>query len=208
MQRDNEWFDARSGRFTGSEIHKLMGVKGLGETGKTYIFEKACEIVFGRDTEEQFVTFDMKRGIELEPIAFKKFADDKSYQFIDVEPCDFFPYKDYAGASPDGLVGKDAVLEIKCPRPQKLFKLMYFGAEAIDKEYYWQMQMEMLCTNSVRCHFYNYAVYNGQEYAHEIVLDRNDADIELLKARMNEAVEIRDNMVNDLRTKINKHDKV
>jgi len=66
----------------------------------------------------------------------------------------------------------------------------------------------MLCTNSVRCHFYNYAVYNGVEYAHEIVLDRNEADIELLKARMIEAVEIRDSMVKELMSKINKHDKV
>ena len=42
-QRSEEWFKQREGRATASEIHKLMGIKGLGETGKTYAFEKAIE---------------------------------------------------------------------------------------------------------------------------------------------------------------------
>ena len=115
-QRSKEWFEQRLGRFTSSEIYKLMGVKGIGETGKTYSFEKAIEKVFGRDENWNVETWDMKRGKEQEELAFKLFQKQKAKQFIKVEETFFFPKGDNAGASPDGLVGSDAVLEIKCPR--------------------------------------------------------------------------------------------
>ena len=39
-QRSNEWYNKRLGRFTGSQIHELMGVKGLGLTGEGYAYSK------------------------------------------------------------------------------------------------------------------------------------------------------------------------
>lgn len=197
-QGSNEWHDLRAGRFTGSEIHKLMGIKGLGQTGDTYCFEKAVEIVFGRDESEQFDSFDIRRGNELEPIAFERFKEIKALDFIDVHKCSFFAYGENAGASPDGLVGSDAVLEIKAPRALKFFNLVAKGIEAIDKEYIYQMQMEMLVTNSIRCHFFNYIIYNGQEMWHEIVINRDESIIDLIKERIEQAVVIRDNYVNQL----------
>jgi len=62
-QRTAEWHNARLGKFTASEIHKLMGVKGLGETGKTYAFEKAIEQLYGL-IDENFVSFDMQIGFD------------------------------------------------------------------------------------------------------------------------------------------------
>lgn len=199
LQRTNEWFNERLGRFTGSQIHRLLGVKGLGQTGDTYAFENAVEMVFGRDEDEEFVSFDMKRGVELEPFAFAKLKELKALEFINVEKCGFFPLGDNAGASPDGLVDKDAVAEIKCPRPKKFFNLLVTGD--IDKEYIAQMQMEMLCTNSVRCHFFNYIIYNGTPMHHEIILERDEAMIALIKERIAEATEIRDKYVEMLKVK-------
>lgn len=201
-QKTNEWFEFRKGRFTGSEIHKLLGKKGLGETGNTYAFEKAVEIAFGYDQEDSFVSFDMQRGIELEPLAFRRFAESKEADFINVENASFFPYGENGGASPDGLVGKDAVLEIKCPKPNKFFRIMAGGLGEIDTQYYAQMQMEMLCTNSERCHFFNYIIYNGVEMWHEIVVNRDNLAIELIKERIIEAVIVRDQFVEKL--KLNK----
>ena len=40
-QRSSEWFKERWGKFTASSIHKLLGIRGLGETGKTYAIERA-----------------------------------------------------------------------------------------------------------------------------------------------------------------------
>jgi len=195
QQRSDDWFKARLGRFTASLITDLLGDKGLGLTGDTYAFEKACEIVYGIDEEEDFSSFDMKRGVELEPLAFRKFQEMKDLEFIDVKESYFFPFTDNAGASPDGLVGNDAILEIKCPRSKKFFKLVAKGVSAIDKIYIHQMQMQMLCSNSQRCHFFNYIIFNGVEMWHELIVERDEKIIELIKERIKEAVKIRDEYV-------------
>lgn len=194
-QRSPEWFKQRYGKFSASEVHKLLGIKGLGETGKSYCFKKAIELLYGEDPAERYESPDMRRGIELEPIAFQKFKELKAEDFIDVQETTFFPYGDNAGASPDGLVGKDAVLEIKCPRSEKFFRLVAEGKDAIDKEYIAQMQMQMLCSNSVRAHFFNYLIFNGSEYWHEIIIERDNEMIEKIKERIEEAVKIRDEYV-------------
>ena len=192
MQRTNEWFNQRIGRFTASRISDLLGVKGLGKTGETYAFDMACEIVFGRE-DEQFVSFDMQRGIELEPHAFNKFCELNPE--LNVQPSKFFPHSENAGASPDGLIGLDAVLEIKCPKPTKLFRLIAQGMDAIDPAYVDQMQMQMMCTNSDRAYFFNYAIFNGQVVHHTIQVERDDERIKLIADRIAQAVIIRDEFV-------------
>lgn len=197
-QRSKEWFAVREGRFTASRIGELLGIKGLGLTGENYAFEKACELVYGIDEEENFETFDMKRGTELEPIAFRKFKELKEYDFFDVREATFFPLGESAGASPDGLVNDDAILEIKCPRSTKFFKLVAQGKDAIDKTYLDQMQMQILCTNSERCHFFNYIIFKGKEMWHEIIVERDNERIELIKKRIEEATILRDKFVSYL----------
>jgi putative phage-type endonuclease len=197
-QRSKEWFAVREGRFTASRIGELLGIKGLGLTGENYAFEKACELVYGIDEEENFETFDMKRGTELEPIAFRKFKELKEFDFLDVKEATFFPLGDSAGASPDGLVNEDAILEIKCPRSTKFFKLVAQGKDAIDKSYLDQMQMQMLCTKSEHCHFFNYIIFKGKEMWHEIIIERDEERIELIKKRIQEATILRDEFVSYL----------
>lgn len=194
-QRSENWYNERLGRFTASEIHKLLGVKGLGLTGETYCFEKACEMVFGIDEEENFVSSDMQRGINLEPIAFRKFQELKELEFMEVKESYFFPFGDSAGASPDGLINNDGVLEIKCPRSKKFFRLVSDGEKAIDSEYYAQMQMQMLCSNSDTAYFFNYIIFKGVEMWHEIIVKRDDVMIEKIKERIIEATKIRDEFV-------------
>lgn len=202
QQRSKEWFDERLGRFTASEIHKLLGVQGLGETGKTYCFEKAVELVFGKEEEEGYISEDIRRGIELEPLAFNKFKELKTLEFLEVKEAFFFPYKDYAGASPDGLVSSDAILEIKCPRHLKFLNLVVKGAPVIDKSYFSQMQMQMLCSNSQKAYFFNYIVWKGKEYWNELIIERDEKHIDLIKKRMIEAKEIRDQFVTDINKKL------
>ncbi len=192
-QRSQEWHNQRNGKFTASEIYKLMGVKGLGETGKNYAIEKAIEQIYG-EMDENFVSYDMMRGIELEPLAFAKFKEIKSLEFIDVENCSFFELGDNAGASPDGLVGENAILEIKCPKADTFFKLV--ATNKINDQYIYQMQMQMMATNRKKAHFFNYYVFEGQEFWHEIVIDRDDSVIELIQKRIDEAEKIKQNYIN------------
>jgi len=123
------------------------------------------------------------------------FKERMEMDFIDVKKAEFFPFKDYAGSSPDGLVGDDETLEIKCPRPKKFFNLVAKGIEAIDSGYIDQMQMQMLCTNSKGCHFFNYIIYNGKPMGHSIYVERDEKRIALIESRLLEAVDLRDDYV-------------
>jgi exodeoxyribonuclease (lambda-induced) len=176
-----------------------MGIKGLGKTGETYAFEMAVEICNGIDLSDDYTSFDMQRGIELEPLAFNKFAELKEVDFLSVIKCDFFELNKDTGGSPDGLVSDNSVLEIKCPKPNKFFRLVC--DDVIDPCYVDQMQHQMFVTATERAYFFNYIIYNGIPYWHEIVVNRDQARIDLMKERINEAVAIRDQFVEAINNK-------
>ena len=184
-QRSDEWFKARHGKFTASTIHKLLGARGLGQTGETYAIEKAIEQLYGQ-LEESYRGLDMQRGVDLEPYAFAKFKE----QHPEATEAFMFPYGEHAGASPDGVVGKDAILEIKCPRPVKFFKIV--ADEKIDPEYIAQMQFQMLCSNSSKAYFFNYCVIDGEEFHHTIEVPRDEVMIDLIKERLEQAIAIKE----------------
>ena len=184
QQRSIEWHEQRLGKFTASEIYKLMGTKGLGETGKSYAFDKAVETVFG-EVEENFISYDMQNGIDTEPIAFKKFSELKSLQFVEVSDCGFFNIGDHAGASPDGLVGSDGILEIKCPKANTFFKLV--ATNQIDPKYFYQMQMQMMAANRKVGYFFNYFIFEGHEFWHEIEVLQDEAICDKIWDRILEA---------------------
>jgi len=201
LQRSEDWFEMRKGRFTASDIVRLLGKDGLKMTSQSiesFAFEKAVEILYGIDEEESFISFDMQRGIDQEPLAFQKFKDIKELEFLDVQECSFFPYGEHAGASPDALVGKNAVLEIKNPRRVKFFKQIVDSVDDIDSKYIAQMQMQMLCTNSEKCYFFNYLIDNGKEYWHEILINRDEAMIDLIKKRIEIATDLKLYFINKL----------
>jgi putative phage-type endonuclease len=191
-QRSLDWRAQRSGKFTASEIYKLMGVRGLGETGKSYAFDKAVETVFG-EVEENFESYDMARGTELEPLAFEKFKELKSLQFIDVENCGFFDFGDNAGASPDGLVGEDSILEIKCPKANTFFKLV--ATNEIKDLYLYQMQMQMMATGRKKAYFFNYFIFEGLEFWHEIIIERDEVICDKIWDRILEAEKEKQNYI-------------
>lgn len=222
-QRSKEWFEARRGKFTASEIHRLLGdgrrdmteeekekykeenPKGKRKTIDTYgtglvtfAFEKAVESLFGIE-EDTFVSEDMKRGIALEPHAFKLFKEIKACEFIDVKESTFVPYGKNGGSSSDGECSNQSNLEIKCPKRNKFFKYVANGSKEIDKEYYCQMQMQMLSNKTNQTYFFNYYIENGLEYWHEIIVKRDEELINKIKERLEIACKIRDEFINKLK---------
>lgn len=194
-QRTKEWYEARLGKFTSSSIHKLMGVKGLGATGESYCFELAVDIVEGKDWTDEFTSFDMQRGIELEPFAFELFKKKMQMEFVPVTKTEFIRLNENEGSSPDGLVGNDAVLEIKCPKREKFFNIIAFGVNAIDTSYIYQMQHQMSVTNRHKAYFLNYYIHNSKELFHIIEIERDDSIINKMNERISQAIEIRDSYV-------------
>lgn len=162
--------------------------------GDTYAYDKAIEIVYGV-SDEELNTPDVRRGNELEPIAFDFFKQKMALEFIDVSKSEFFPYGENAGASPDGLVGENEALEIKCPRHSKFFNIVKGGIKEVDKEYIDQMQMQMLCTNSSKVYFVNFILFNEKPLMNIIEVNRDEERIELIKERIEEATKLRDEYV-------------
>ncbi|WP_375695621.1 lambda exonuclease family protein, partial [Bartonella sp. AC66GZZY] len=81
------------------------------------------------------------------------------YAFIyDVEviKCGFIqhPIIEMAGASPDGFVGNDGLVEVKCPQP--INHIRFFIDDTIKPEYIAQMQFQMACTGRKWCDFMSY----------------------------------------------------
>lgn len=193
LQRTKDWYKVRSGRFTASNIDRLLGKEGLKRTKDSidnFAFEKAVESLYGRE-EDTYISEDMQRGINQEPLAFKLFKDLKSYDFLDVEEVGFYKYGEHAGASPDGYVSNNSNLEIKCPRRNKFFKIVANGKSEIDSKYFSQMQMQMLCTNTEKSYFLNYYLENNIQYWHEIIVERDEKTIDLIKKRIEIATEIK-----------------
>lgn len=193
-QRTQEWFDARKMKFTASRINELLGVKGLGLTGESYARDVAQEYFF--DKEEMFVSNDMQRGIDLEPMAFDFIKQKFEKDFISVENCGFFAVGEM-GASPDGLIGDDAILEIKCPKQAKFLEVV--ETNKVDKKYYDQMQCQMYCTNRKKAYYLNYCIIDGIEYGHLIEVERDEERIKLMIERVGQAVIIRDQIIENIK---------
>lgn len=196
LQRSSEWKIQRGGKFTSSRIHEIMAHKGLGKMGETYAFQLAVEIIEGVNQEEQYLSYDVQNGITLEPLAFAKFSDLMSLQFVSVEPCGFFALNEFTGGSPDGLVGDDGVLEIKCPKPETFFRVVLDNY--IDPKYYDQIQHQMLVTGRIKGHYFVYCIYNGVEKWHHIEVAKDEERQTKMLSRILEATSIRDEFVKQL----------
>lgn len=196
-QRSEEWFNARLGKFTASQISRLLGNETLKSTKQSidnYAFEKAVESIYGKE-DEDFISSDMQRGIDLEPLAFNKFKEIKNLDFLDVKEVGFYKYGENAGASPDGFVSDNSILEIKCPRRNKFFKIVANGLSEVGFNYIAQMQMQMLSTGAEKAYFFNYYINEGLEYWHILEVNRDDEMIELIKERIIKASQIKKDYV-------------
>ena len=162
-QNTPEWYSVRLGRFTSSELWKLMvepktnadkEAGKLSETALTYIQEKAAEVMTGQ-ARQQGYAFPLVWGIEKEPEAVEHF---EKLTGLETNVVGFYPWTDHAGGSPDREIGDDEILEIKCPydSSKQLDYLMLtdqFDLLRNFREYYWQCQANMLFANKKVCHF-------------------------------------------------------
>lgn len=149
MQNTDEWLDLRMGKFTASSFKNLFGKKELA-TYKNEVYRVAFEIVTG-ERPESFSNEYMERGHDLEPFARKEY---ELQSFNDVSDGGFFQLNKYVGCSPDGLVGEDGIVEIKCPKYSTM--ITYILEQKLPSEYYWQVQGQLFVTGRKWCDFFAY----------------------------------------------------
>jgi len=149
-----EWYAQRLGKVTASKISDLVAKTKSGPSAsrKNYMMQLLCERLTGRK-EESYTNAAMQRGTDLEPQARSFYEVDKGVMVAETGFVQH-PYIEMAGASPDGLVNDDGLVEIKCPNTATHVEVLRTGR--IDSGYELQMLWQMICTGRKWCDFVSY----------------------------------------------------
>jgi|TARA_B110000037_G_C16959101_1_gene440198 putative phage-type endonuclease len=171
-QGTEEWLKKRLGKITGSTIHKIMSLKENSSTRSKLLRDLMLERLSGSPAKN-IVTGPMARGLELESEARKAYEQENQKViltgFID------HPTIKEAGASPDGLVGEDGLIEIKCLNIKNHNEIVQ--KQNLPKQYNLQIQFQLACTNRAWCDFVAY----HPESAQSLYVKRVLPDLELIK---------------------------
>jgi len=149
-QKSEEWFKVRELKLTASKAQAIGNAKAGLETLITNMMAE----YYSSAEKENYSGKDTERGNELEPVAREMYELE---QGVEVEQVGFIEESKHVGCSPDGLVGKEGLLEIKCLNDVNHYCIIRDGYGGIDTQYIWQTQMQMLITKRKWCDlvFYN-----------------------------------------------------
>lgn len=180
-QRTDQWWEARLGKVTASRIADAVAKtkSGWGAGRANYLAELVAERLTGVSANG-YTNAAMQWGIDTEPEArsayqFYRDADVVEVGFID------HPRIDMAGASPDGLVGDEGMVEIKCPQTSTHIDTL-LGTPIADK-YIKQMQWQMACCERQWTDFVSYDPRMPEDLKlHVERVDRDDGLIAQLEA--------------------------
>lgn len=170
--------EARCGKVTASKITDIMaklksGKPAAGRT--TYMGQLIAERLTGVKSDG-FSNAAMQWGTETEPQAIAAYA---YLREVDVERIAFMdhPTIEFAGMSPDGLVGEDGLLEIKCPNTAT--HIDFLISKAIPKKYQDQMQWQMACSGRKWCDYMSFDP-RMPEHLNKLIIrvDRDDKYIQ------------------------------
>tara|TARA_R110000796_G_scaffold19848_2_gene59405 strand:- start:238 stop:882 length:645 start_codon:yes stop_codon:yes gene_type:complete len=180
-QNTPDWLNCRLGLFTSSNIYNLF-VKGKGgkvsKSAETYITQKAIEHIYPIQVES-FGSKAMQWGNDNEDNARNV------YEVITgnvVTNGGFYIFDENTGSSPDGLVGTDGMIEIKCPytRINHLNNVLNLKDDTdlfkYSKQYYYQVHHQMFCSGRKWVDFCSFdpRLLDSKGFLHTIRIERNE----------------------------------
>ncbi|NCD07237.1 MAG: hypothetical protein EOL97_14075 [Spirochaetia bacterium] len=192
QQQSPEWFEIRKLKMTAS---KAQAIGNNGPGLKTYIKELIKAGCFGEE-KERYSNSYMDNGNELEPQARLVYELETGNS---VEQVGFIEYNEYVGCSPDGLVGKDGGIEIKCLSDYEFMNLLSEDLK-VASDYEWQIQMNLLITGRK---WWDYVVYNPN-FNPSILIKRVVPDPEKVKGLL-EGFEKGTNEIKEIINKLEKY---
>lgn len=153
-QRSPDWFAARAGKATASSIYKIMAKTktGYGADRENYAAQLVAERLTGKPADS-FSNAAMQWGIDTEATARAAYAESIGDNPVEVGFFDH-PAIAWSGASPDGLVGFDGLVEINCPNTATHIRTL--NGASIDRKYILQMHWQMACTERDWCDFVSF----------------------------------------------------
>lgn len=205
QQGSNDWKRLRLGKFTASEVGKLLQ-KGksapFSQTAINYIMQVAAERTIDTSffsTEEEWeqlffelngpTSYVMRRGSELEDTARQYYQQKKG---VEVEQVGFIQLSKYLGDSPDGIVRggyKKAykAIEIKCPSLKVHYEHCKLKTaddlKRFNPIYYAQCQMHCLATKTTRCDWISFD-YRAKKKLHILTIPRDNEYLKELLSRV------------------------
>ena len=151
-QRTDDWYAARLGKVTASSLYKVLAKTktGYGADRGNYMTQLVLERVTGTKADS-YTNAAMQWGIDQEPFARAAY---EAKTGVLVEEVGFVshPTIEAAGASPDGLVGDDGMVEIKCPDSKTALEC-WLSENPVEGKYFAQMQWQMRCADRAWCDY-------------------------------------------------------
>jgi len=199
LQQKDEWFEARRGKFTGSNFKYILN-KGRGkdftEQGYTYIRKVVAERMGSFEIQSTNKACDW--GNDNEQLAINEY---ESATGLTVEETGFVlhPSYDFAGCSVDGLiVGEKGIVEVKNPYNPANY-IRYATDEAyILKEHGSQIYGNMWVMESEYCDFIAYDKRNKKMPIFIKRFYRDDDKISKIQERVLLAESVVQDMLNNL----------
>ncbi|MDN5417778.1 MAG: YqaJ viral recombinase family protein [Acinetobacter sp.] len=152
LQRSEDWHADRCGKVTASRVKDIDAKpktgKALNAIGLTILTERLTGV-----QEETPTTKAMQWGIDQEPYAIAAYENETGNFVISTGLIDH-PSIENCGASPDGLVGRDGQIEVKCPTPSVHLNTLLL--QEIPSEYLPQITLQLACTRREWCDFVSY----------------------------------------------------
>lgn len=153
-QGSDAWFESRLGRATASKFNDIMakGRNGSEPASRRNYREQLVDERLSGERAENFKSASMSWGTDYESAARL------AYEFKTgnaVEETGFYAHDTLmAGASPDGLIGEDGLLEIKCPNSSTHRDTL--KKQEVPNQYRWQIQGQLWITGRKWCDFVSY----------------------------------------------------
>lgn len=153
-QGSQEWLELRLGKVTASKFKDVM-TNGRGNkpsaTAKTYMIKLVAEVLRG-ESLPFFESDAMKWGTETEPQARAMYELKND---VEVKEVAFVELNEFVGVSPDGLVGDEGLLEIKCPNTETQIK-RFLDDVGLPGDYEAQVQGQLWVTGRQWCDFVSF----------------------------------------------------
>lgn len=154
IQGSTEWFAQRLGKVTASRVSDIIAKTktGVSASRANYLAQLVAERLTGQ-AADTFKSGAMQHGTETEPQARMAYEAETGLMVTEVAMIQHGTIE-MAGASPDGLVGEDGLVEIKCPNTSTHIATLM--ADKAPSQYIPQMQWQMACTGRAWCDFVSF----------------------------------------------------
>ena len=186
-QGSQDWLDLRLGKITASRVADIMSNGRGGKPSlksESYMNELISEILTGSQVDfKQNAAMEWGTACEPQARAMYELQND-----VDVEEVAFIQLNEHVGVSPDGLVGSEGMLEIKCPTSKKQIERAL--SDSYHADYKAQIQMQLWVSGRKWCDFVSFdpRINGNASYLQETVY-RDEDYIKEMESRINAFIE-------------------